>query len=174
MLIRAVVTLGKAFLHFIAGDALSKHRDLLICPLYFLLVVLILVLKDEYFLETLILHLLVVHEQVLQLLIELCTLSLPPGLPGDHLVFGLLLLFLANTLLCLQLSECGLQVGLRLLNLPRDLLQFAVVFLQGVKFNLLRAEALTSVLLLVDQLFLVCNSLILLFKVAFTSCLSFL
>jgi len=125
------------FLHLVASHSLREDGDLLIRALYFLLVVLVLVFVDENFLQALIFDFLVMHKQVLQFLVQVRAFGAPAVFFVRHILLGFFLFLQSDALLGLQLAECGLQVGLRLLNLARNLLQLCVVLLQRVEVDLL-------------------------------------
>ena len=161
------MTRTDAFLNLIASEPLRQNRELLVGALDFGLVVQVLVLVDQDFLEALILDLFVVHEQVLQLLVQIGSLLLPAVLPVSHILPHLFSLFLSDALLGLELAKGCLQVRLRLLHLSRQLLQLGIVFLQRVKFQLLRLQTLLGVLQLVLELLLMVYRSVTLLKVPF-------
>lgn len=99
-----------ALFNLIASHALCQHRDLLIGSFNFLLVVLILILEHKHFLEALILHFLIVNEQILQLLVKIRALTLPCFLLLDHFTLLFIVFFLTDALLGFQLPEVSLQI----------------------------------------------------------------
>ena len=128
---------------------MRQNSDLLISTLDLLLVVLILVLVNQDFLKALILDFLNVHQQVLKFLVHVSFFGLPSILFVSLLLLLLAEFLLTDALLCLKLTFSRLQIRLVMLDLTGDLLQLCIVLLQAVKFNLLLAKTLFSILILV-------------------------